>query len=378
MIENTHYNPVILKFGEKAIENLGEIAAQYGTKCLLVGQNDNPPMKQIFDKTADILKACHMEVISFTSIRPNPLSKDIDEGISLVQNNKFDFIVAIGGGSVIDSAKILSFSNEYEINWESMFNPQILKENSKKLPLIAITTTSGTGSQCTQASVVSDLTNQKHTIFSYDFFPTVAIIDHTLTMTLPKTLTSSTAFDAFCHLSESYINGRFSCIDKLMAIEGMKKIAYALPKLMIENNLKLRRMLSEADVYAGISLSNGGATVPHFFGEKITSNAMKVNHGCSLAIVYPSYMEHYYDNKEVHNNIKDVLEIINLDNIVITNGKDAKRVMERFLELIQLPSTLGGYGVNEDELLNFKNDLLKQTRFSGDSIDKIIADICIL
>ena len=230
-----HYNPVRLLMGANAVGLLGKEVRQYGSKCLLVIQNNNDAMLQLQRRITAILSKAEIEFEVFTDIRPNPLIQDIEKGMRMLQNGAFDVIVAVGGGSVIDTAKVLSISADESIDWKQCFQNPFLKPVKQKIPFIAVPTTAGTGSHCTQAAVVSDEKNIKHSIYSFDFFASEALVDYTLTMSLTVSLSASTGFDAFCHLSESYIMGHLSPIMVTINVEAMKKAITTLPKLVKEN-----------------------------------------------------------------------------------------------------------------------------------------------
>lgn len=370
------YNPVRLVIGAGAVENLGIEIKKYGNRCLLIVQTNNDAMISIKNKIASILEKENILYDIFSEIRPNPLVTDIDKGIRMVRDKKYDAILAVGGGSVIDTAKILRIAEKNEICWKKMFEQSNLDLVQEKLPLIAVPTTAGTGAHCTQAAIISDETNQKHSLYSYDFFSTVALVDYTLTCSLPSTLTASTGYDAFCHLSESYIMGKLTPMIEAMNQDAMNKIAQVLPKLVHENREEYREVMAIADSCAGISLSNGGAIIPHAFGEAISSNVYRINHGCSLAICYPPFIRRCFDHSEYGRRIREVVEIINHGNTAILNGDDAAQIMIDFITSLGLKCTLQEYDVTTEERSNIKESLCRQKRFPAEMAASIIEEIC--
>ena len=371
-----HYNPVRLNIGKDSIKMLPQELMIYGKKCLVVAQNDIEPMRIILEKVTKILESQGIEYDVFSEIRPNPLTTDIEKGIKMLAENNYCAIVAVGGGSVIDTSKILSVSGGCSMDWENLFANPIMKPSAKKIPLFSIPTTAGTGSHCTQAAIISDETNVKHSIYNYDFFSTAAFVDYTLTMSLPKSLTASTGFDAFCHLSESYIMGRLSPLMEVMNVDAMKKIVETLPKLVEDNKEEYREVMSIADSCAGICLSNGGAIIPHAFGEAISSTVYRINHGCSLAICYPPFVEYFYEHEQYGNRVKEVVGILNGENTPITNGKEARKVVEKFIESIGLKSKLSDYEVTKEETKIIHQFCLGQKRFKTEEICDIVVAIC--
>ena len=370
-----HFNPVRLVIGKDSVNTLVDEIKRHGNKCLLVAQDNNEAMINLKNRIIDILKKDSIEFDTFSDIRPNPLVSDIQKGVSLVRANHYDVIVALGGGSVIDSAKILSVSNDNNLDLYEAIKIKLLAPNKNKLPLISIPTTAGTGSHCTQAAVISDDNNIKHSIFSNDFFSSVAIVDYSLTMSLPPNITASTGFDSFCHLSESYIMGNLSPIMEVINIDAMTKLAATLPKLIKDNKEEYREVMSIVDSCAGICLSNGGAIIPHAFGEAISSVVYRISHGVSLAICYPSFVENFFNNSVYGDRIKTVIGIINNDNLPLTNGKEARTIMERFISSLSIKYTLNDYDVSIDETKRIYSILTNQKRFKKEEVNPIIEDI---
>src|SRR5699024_9865580 len=162
------------------------------------------------------------------------------------------------------------------------------------LPVVAVTTTSGTGSHVTQASVISDLKlHEKMTFFHSSLFPKVSIIDPEIMITVPKKVTAATGFDALCHAIESYFNPRASMLTKILSLQSIEIIVETLPKLIHDpKNLNYREKLAYADTLSGICLSNAGAEAPHPIGEIINGYFPELSHGETLAFVYPTYFKH--------------------------------------------------------------------------------------
>ncbi|NMD38869.1 MAG: iron-containing alcohol dehydrogenase, partial [Christensenellaceae bacterium] len=266
------FSPTRIIFGKNKIEDLGNIAARYGKKCMLVTTNKNEPaLKDLYVKAINILESANIAVLHFDEVLPNPPIDIIEKAIALANENNIDFLVGLGGGSSIDTAKSISIFHEVDkINWSEAYqkytSPFTMYEkiSSKKIPLIAIPTTAGTGSEVTQAMMVSEYeNNEKNCIFHNEAYPEVALIDPTLCLTIPKRLTAATGFDAFCHAFESYLRDEASDITKAFGIIAIKDIINTLPKLVNDlGNYEYRETMSKAACFAGISLANAAATLP--------------------------------------------------------------------------------------------------------------------
>ena len=237
----------------------------------------------------------------FDEIIPNPTIEGIEKGVKIAAKNKVDFVLGVGGGSVLDSAKLIAllYHPKGIINWEKAFNSynhpfNYVASEKYTLPFIAVSTTSGTGSQCTQAAVISDnKKKEKITLFHLDLFPKVAIIDPELMTSVPASVTAATGFDAFTHAFESYLGGRTSPLTRQMSLEAIQLVIENLPRAIQQpKNIEYRTQLAWADTLAGMCLSNGGADLPHPLGEIIGGICPRIAHGETLAMVYPSFLEY--------------------------------------------------------------------------------------
>ena len=330
------FTPTQLIFGSGRLEELKEVAPKYGSKCLLVCRPLEGSLKLTYQRVENLLNSVNVEVIFFDEIIPNPTIEGIEKGVITAVKNQVDFVLGVGGGSVMDSAKLIALLHNPEgvINWgkalisyDHPFNYVASKQHT--LPFIAVSTTSGTGSQCTQAAVISD--NQKKekiTLFHLDLFPKVAIIDPELMTSVPAGVTAATGFDAFTHAFESYLGGRTSPLTKQMSFQAIELVIENLPKAIKEpNNIEYRTKLAWADTLAGMCLSNGGADLPHPLGEIIGGICPRIAHGETLAMVYPSFLE--YKKNIAPDKFKEIAVSLGLK-------KDPSELSSKIIELLNI------------------------------------------
>ena len=170
------------------------------------------------------------------------------------------------------------------------------KQPEKTLPCIAVTTTSGTGSQVTQVAVMTETATQtKSAVFNNLIYPRVAIVDPDLMVTVPRHTTASTGFDAFCHCFESYINVNGSAYTDIIALEGIRMVAKYLRRVVKDGqDLEAREGMAWADTCGGLAIANAGVTLPHGVGMTISGHCPQIMHGESLALTYPSFMRLTY------------------------------------------------------------------------------------
>ena len=295
------FTPTKLIFGPGKLNDLKEIAPNYGQKCLIVSRPKKGSLKNTYLRIEKLLNSVDIEVFYFDEIVPNPTLEGINKGVAIAAENKVDFILGVGGGSVMDSAKLIALLYESKgvIDWKAAFSNydhpfSFIKSKPSSLPFLVVSTTSGTGSQCTQAAVVSDTKNkEKITLFHLDLFPKAAIIDPELMLTVPDRVTAATGFDAFTHAFESYLGGRTSPLTEQLSLQSIKLVIENLPKAINEpNSIEYRTSLAWADTIAGICLSNGGADIPHPLGEIIGGICQRIPHGETLAMVYPKFLNY--------------------------------------------------------------------------------------
>lgn len=369
------FSPTQLIFGSGRLEELKEVAPKYGSKCLLVCRPLEGSLKLTYQRVENLLNSVNVEVIFFDEIIPNPTIEGIEKGVITAVKNQVDFVLGVGGGSVMDSAKLIALLHNPEgvINWgkalisyDHPFNYVASKQHT--LPFIAVSTTSGTGSQCTQAAVISD--NQKKekiTLFHLDLFPKVAIIDPELMTSVPKGVTAATGFDAFTHAFESYLGSRTSPLTKQMSFQAIELVIENLPKAIKEpNNVEYRTQLAWADTLAGMCLSNGGADLPHPLGEIIGGICPRIAHGETLAMVYPSYLE--YKKNISPDKFKEIAVFLGLK-------KDPSELSSKIIELLNI-TDLSNACKRAELTQEEKNEILTHpllTKLEPKNSDKIVS-----
>lgn len=282
-------------FGRGRLSELPEIAAAYGTKILLVTSRKNSQRQELYKKVRTDLVKKGLQVVHYDGVIPNPTTESVDRGVEIAKESCVEVVIGIGGGSVLDTAKAIAMATVNEGRaWDYLF----FKEPKPKctLPMIAVSTTSGTGSQVTQVAVMTETeTCTKSAIFNNLIYPKVAIIDPELMVSMPPHITASTGFDAFCHCFESYINVNASPYTDMIALEGIRAIvAYLRRAVKDGTDIEAREGMAWADTCGGLAIANAGVTLPHGIGMTISGHCPQIMHGESLALVYPAFMKFTY------------------------------------------------------------------------------------
>lgn len=294
------YQPTRIHFGAGRLQEVGGIVRRYGKTCMLVTTtNEEAVLRPLYDRVKAILAEAGVETVHFDKVVPNPTITGIEEAIALVNRERVDVLLAVGGGSSIDTAKAISlFHGAGKIDWRQVFSsytdPFATYESPSPtvLPMIAVPTTAGTGSEMTQAMVISDqANNDKACIYHDKAFAKEAVIDPELMRTLPPRMTAITGFDAFTHSFESYLRDCASPYTKTIGMKSMSLIVESLPKLVKDpGNMELRENMALAAMLSGISLGNASATIPHPLSEIVGGVAPRMAHGQCLATIYPQFL----------------------------------------------------------------------------------------
>ena len=284
-----YYNSTDIRFGWGRAEETGEIISEYGKKCLMVTGSGNS-LEPIRDKIANLCQEKGINVIRYNGVSTNPTTDMVNAGTEIAKNNDVDIILGVGGGSPIDVAKAISVGVTHDGEaWDyRIIDGKPIED--KLLPIIAVTTTAGTGTEVTPVSVITNpAIHLKYALADKLLYPNVAIIDPELTITVPAHITAATGWDAFCHSFESYTSHTSACdyVD-MHALESMRLVINYLPIAMKDGqNRQAREALHWANTLGGLSISNAGVTLPHGMGMAIGGNASHIHHGEALALVYP-------------------------------------------------------------------------------------------
>ena len=292
----------------------------------------------------------------YTQVPPDSDLKVVNKIAKIYKEQKCDSIVAVGGGSVIDTAKgvrMLLSQNKEDIN-ELMGN-EILNYG-KHIPFIVVPTTSGTGSEVTIVAVIEDkIKNLKMEFISYFLLPDVAVLDPEMTMTLPKKATASTGIDALCHAIEAYTCIQKNPLSDAYAISAIKIIMDNI-EIAVKNgeNKKARLSMANASLMAGISFSNSMVGLVHAIGHSIGA-VSKVPHGDAISILLPYVMEYNFDVvKEEYAKIalytipEECINKSEEERAVLLIGK-VKSLIKKLNEETGLPKRLKDVKINKND-----------------------------
>ncbi|OPA16609.1 iron-containing alcohol dehydrogenase [Bacillus cereus] len=282
--------PKSVLYGRNSLEKLGEQSKKLGKRAFIVTDTIMEKLGYV-EKCIQQLNKKSITVSTYNKVDAEPTNIHVLEALSLCKEEKCDFIIGIGGGSCIDAAKAVAvlYTNGGEV--EDYVQKDIEIENNP-LPLIAIPTTSGTGSEVTSVAVITNKkTDVKMMMKHPSFIPKVAIIDPVLTSSLPPQITAATGIDALCHAIEAYISKVSQPLTDVLALSAIESIMKYL-RIAYEDgrNMEAREAMMIASLQAGIAFSNASVTLVHGMSRPVGA-LFHVPHGISNAILLPTVLE---------------------------------------------------------------------------------------
>ncbi|MCS7083992.1 MAG: iron-containing alcohol dehydrogenase [Aquificaceae bacterium] len=349
------YLPTEVIFGPGSLKRLGEIARRFGTKGLIITGKSSTKQNRALSRAIEYMKKSSIEeIIVFDEVEPNPSTKIVAKASELAIREKVDFIVGLGGGSSLDSAKAVSIVSANEGSaWDYVNYP----EGPRLIPYIArptilVPTTAGTGSEVNRYSVISNpARKEKLTIANSLLYPKASIIDPELTLSMDENLTATTGVDAFTHALEALTNKVEDFFASEIAIMAIRYINSWL-KVAIEEpqNIKARTYMSYASMLAGIAIDRKRVALIHGLEHPVSAHYPQIAHADGLAALGPAITRFNYGSNQ------DAYALF--AKLMGQEEKAHKAVdaHEKFLESVNKRISLKGLGVEKQSLERLAED----------------------
>lgn len=342
-------------FGENAMENLKTLK---GKKAIVVVGGGSMKRFGFLDKAVGYLKEAGFEVELFEGVEPDPSVETVMRGAEAMRKFEPDWIVAIGGGSPIDAAKAMWAFYEYpEVTFESLCVPFNFPELRTKAKFCAISSTSGTATEVTAFSVITDYAKGiKYPLADFNITPDVAIVDPELAQTMPQKLVAHTGMDALTHAIEAYVSTVASHYTDALAMKAIEMVTAYLPS-SYKGNRESRAAMHDAQCLAGMAFSNALLGIVHSMAHKTgaafhegSMNDRHLPHGCANAIYLPYVIKYNAHDQRAAERYADIARMLGL------SGNSNKGLIESLCGLIDkmndelnIPHTLKEFGVDEAE-----------------------------
>ena len=289
--------PRIMRVGGGAVDEIGEVVAGLGLARPLVVTDKFLVGTGAVDRMVAQLEAAGLQPAVFAETVPDPTTASLEAGVAAVAEHDADCVIGFGGGSPMDTAKALGLLARQGGHMRDYKAP---RDNiGPALPVIAVPTTAGSGSEATQFTVISDSeTDEKMLCPGLAFLPVAAIVDYRLTLTMPPRLTADTGVDALTHAIEAYVSRKANPFSDSLALVAIGTIGQVLRRVYADGqDAEARERMMLAATQAGIAFSNSSVALVHGMSRPIGAH-FHVAHGLSNAMLFPAVTEFSVDAAE--------------------------------------------------------------------------------
>ena len=356
--------PRILQVGDGASQEAGNILNSLDCKRPLIVTDGMMVQLGYVARLQQSLEAASITADIFQDTVPEPTVSSIQAGVDKVRDGNYDSIIAIGGGSPIDSAKAIAILGKYGGVMRDYKFPRVVNEPG--LPIIAIPTTAGTGSECTKVTIITDETNdEKMLCVGIGFMPTAALVDYSLTLSLPPRTTADTGIDALTHAMEAYVSKKASLYSDSQAIAAMKLLTPNLRKAFQDGtDQKAREEMMLGATLAGVAFSNASVALVHGMSRPIGA-FYHVPHGLSNAMLLPMVTE--YSIPAAPERYADCARAMGVANEGDSDQTANSKLMAELYAInkeLQVP-TPEQFGIDRDHFFNNLQVMAEQALASG-------------
>lgn len=291
------YCPTQIVFGKGVMKTMRNYAMP-GKKALLITDKDPFCIKLGYVAAIEEeMKAVGVSTVLFNKVQPNPTEATVAEGVELCKNEGIDMLIALGGGSVIDTAKAIAIvvANGGEL-WDYIYggSGKAMPIAKHPLPIIAIPTTAGTGSEVGAGLVITkEETNEKACVKAPTLFPVYCFSDSEVQKSVPPMLTAFQGFDAISHCMEGFLNNRGSLMSDMYCLTAIEKVAKYLPIAVKDgSNLEAREGVGFGAILSGVVMAIDGTSSMHAIEQSLSAYHDKLPHGAGLIMLARAYWEH--------------------------------------------------------------------------------------
>lgn len=363
--------PTTIYYGRSNIENVLKHQAEWMRGNVLIVSTGGALIRNGYIEQLERLMQSMQyidKVIVNCEISSNPKLSDINSMIQQGIRDKIDMVVGFGGGSSIDAAKAVAVGIGNRKSIDDFFFKGI-EPSEKTLPIIAIPTTAGTGSELSKAAIITDeVRKKKGGIRGKYLYPKVAIVDSRYTDTVPYQITMETGFDVLAHAVESYISKKATPFTEMLSEKVIQIVGDNLPKL--NNNLEdkeARDQMSYASMLMGINLGNASTCLPHRMQYPIGAHT-GTSHGIGLAALFPAWI--YYEYAYAQEKMEKVIFLLKKEKV--NSKEEVIELVEEFLMALHLHTNLRQLGVKQEELSQLEAEVTGSIEHDPASVEKQI------
>lgn len=336
--------------GANCIEELKNLK---GSRAFLVAGGGSMKRQGFLQKIQGYLQEAGMEVHTFEDVEPDPSVETVMKGAQQMQKFQPDWIIALGGGSPIDAAKAMWAFYEYpDITFQDLITPFSFPELRQKAKFAAIATTSGTATEVTAFSVITDYaTGVKYPLADFNITPDIAFVDSDLVQGLPPKQVAYTGMDALTHAIEAYVSTVHCPFTDALALKAIEMVFDYLPA-SYHGNKEARGEMHYAQCLAGMAFSNALLGIVHSMAHKTGAafSTGHIPHGCANAIYLPYVIKYNAKDPAAAKRFADIARFVGLEGMsekALINSLCNK--IDEYNRLLNIPSTLKDFGIQEEE-----------------------------
>lgn len=339
--------------GRDSIKNIRNLAAH---RAFIVTGGKSMFESGVIANIQKLLNGTGCQTLVYSGIKKNPDTGDVIGGLNKMREFKPDLLIAVGGGSPMDAAKVMALMYENpEINFDNVLTVS-LPEKRNQLKFVAIPSTSGTGSEVTRAAVITFHESQiKIGIKTLAFIPDVAILDSDLTMTMPDNIVAETGMDAMTHAVECYINPNLDDFAECMAKGAVEGLFRYLPISYQNKTRESREKVHHYQCIAGIAFDNVGLGMAHGISHAI-GGMFNLGHGLTNAIVLPYILEYNTQDETVKAKLSQLARYINQPDFITA--------IRNLNEILNIPCSFEAAGISQQSFRE-NIDVLVQNSLKG-------------
>jgi len=352
-----YHIPTKILFGPGKLNELSKESLP-GEKALIVISRGNSVKKHGYlSRLEKILDDKGIEHVLFDKILPNPVKSHVMEGAALAVEENCDFVIGLGGGSSIDSAKSIAVMAKNPGDyWDYIFggSGKGMPVEKGALPIVAITTTAGTGTEADPWTVITkEETNEKIGFGNEHTFPVLSIVDPELMITIPAHLTAYQGLDALFHSTEGYIANCSTPMSDIYALKSIEYIAKYLPECIKDgNNVEARTYVALANTLSGMVESTSSCTSEHSMEHALSANHSELPHGAGLIMLSEAYYSFF--ELKVPERFISMAEAMGVDTDSLTEEEKPKAFLKALIKLQQDCGVdnlkMSEYGITKEEI----------------------------